>query len=110
MSGGAIRVTIGALALAAGLHQAGADERQSSAGDDGFWGGTWGLDPALSSAELARGGWRYLDMSTLAWPDGRQAVVTMWVSSLGDYARCFDYFDAAMNQTGGKCERSGNGL
>ena len=34
----------------------------------------------------------------------------MWNSELGDFARCFDYFDAAMNQTGGKCERSGTGL
>jgi hypothetical protein len=49
-------------------------------------------------------------MSTLSWPDGRQAVVTMWNSKLGDFARCFDYFDAKMNQTGGKCERSGTGL
>ncbi len=37
-------------------------------------------------------------------------MVTLWNSELGDFARCFDYFDAAMNQTGGKCERSGTGL
>ncbi len=46
----------------------------------------------------------------MSWPDGRQAVVTMWVNQLGDFARCFDYFDAKMVQTGGKCERSGTGL
>ena len=72
--------------------------------------GIWGLDADATSAVLARGGWKFLGMSTLSWPDGRQAVVTMWNSDLGDFARCFDYFDAAMNQTGGKCERSGTGL
>ena len=83
-----------------------ADERETTIGDAGIW----GLDPAVSSAELARGGWRFLDMSGLSWLDGRQAVVTMWVSELGDYARCFDYFDRDMIPAGGKCERSGNGL
>ena len=34
----------------------------------------------------------------------------MWMNQLGDFARCFDYFDATMVQTGGKCERSGTGL
>ena len=75
---------------------------------DGY--GVWGFDEKASSAELARGGWKFLAMSTMSWPDGRQAVVTMWSSKLGDFARCFDYFDAAMQQTGGKCERSGTGL
>jgi hypothetical protein len=95
------------LTLLAGPALAG-DGRETSGGDPRA--GAWGLDPSASSAELARGGWKYLGMSTLSWPDGRQAVVTMWSSKLGDFARCFDYFDAAMHQTGGKCERSGTGL
>jgi hypothetical protein len=74
------------------------------------WNGTWGLDAEASSAALARDGWKFLAMSTLSWPDGRQAVVTMWMNKLGDFARCFDYFDAKMVQAGGKCERSGTGL
>jgi hypothetical protein len=84
------------------------DNRETGGGDPRA--GVWGLDPQATSAELARGGWKYLGMSTLSWPDGRQAVVTMWSSKLGDFARCFDYFDAEMRQTGGKCERSGTGL
>jgi hypothetical protein len=86
-----------------------ADDRET-ARPPAEWSGTWGLDPDASSAGLARAGWRFLGLSTLSWPDGRQAVVTMWRSELGDFARCFDYFDAAMRQTGGKCERSGTGL
>jgi len=84
------------------------DNRETSGGDPRA--GVWGLDPTATSAEMARGGWKYLGMSTLSWPDGRQAVVTMWSSKLGDFARCFDYFDAAMHPTAGKCERSGTGL
>jgi hypothetical protein len=84
-----------------------AEDRKTS-GDPRM--GVWGLDLESSSASLARDGWRFLGMSTLSWPDGRQAVVTLWLSDLGNYARCFDYFDAKMNQTGGKCERSGTGL
>src|SRR5664279_512133 len=85
-----------------------AEQRETSGSDPRA--GMWGLDPSATSAELARGGWKYLSMSTLSWPDGRQAVVTLWSSKLGDFARCFDYFDPAMHQTGGKCERSGTGL
>jgi len=86
-----------------------ADERdRAPAYEDGQ--GDWGLDPEASAAALARDGWRFLAMSTLSWPDGRQAVVTMWVSGLGDHARCFDYFDAEMNPIGGKCERTGTGI
>ena len=95
------------LTLLAGPALAG-DNRETSGGDPRA--GMWGLDPTATSAEMARGGWKYLGMSTQSWPDGRQAVVTMWSSKLGDFARCFDYFDAAMHQTGGKCERSGTGL
>jgi hypothetical protein len=73
-------------------------------------GGVWGLDPKATAANLARDGWRFLSMSTLSWPDGRQAVVTMWQSKVGDYARCFDYFTPAMEPAGGKCERSGTGI
>ncbi len=86
-----------------------ADDRESAGRtEDGY--GVWGFDGEASSASLARDGWKFLSMSTLSWPDGRQAVVTMWVNQLGDFARCFDYFDAKMVQTGGKCEHSGTGL
>ena len=77
-------------------------------------GHAYGHDGAFAlgqgAAQLARDGWKFLAMSTMSWPDGRQAVVTLWQSELGDYARCFDYFDAAVRQTGGKCERSGTGI
>jgi hypothetical protein len=99
-------IGFGLLALVS-LAPAQAEERQTS-GDPRA--GVWGLDPDSSSAVLARDGWKFLSMATLSWPDGRQAVVTMWNSELGDFARCFDYFDAKMEQTGGKCERSGTGL
>jgi hypothetical protein len=104
MSGRAI-----ALAVLAGLAAGAAlaDDREQ-AGVPGA--GIWGLDPNASAAALARDGWRFLAMSAMSWPDGRQAVVTMWGSPLGDFARCFDYFDAALVPTGGKCERSGTGL
>jgi hypothetical protein len=84
-----------------------ADSRETT--DDGG-AGIWGLDPKATSAALARDGWKFLAMSTMSWPDGRQAIVTLWQSKLGDFARCFDYFDAALKQAGGKCERSGTGL
>jgi hypothetical protein len=84
-----------------------AEERETSGNPAAS---VWGLDPHATSAVLARDGWTFLDMSTMSWPDGRQAVVTMWNSDLGDFARCFDYFDAEMVQTGGKCERSGTGI
>ncbi|MHA1157873.1 MAG: hypothetical protein ACTSP2_03870 [Alphaproteobacteria bacterium] len=91
------------LAAAAPAH---ADDRETVIGDNG----RWGVDGQISSAELARGGWRFMAMSSMSWPDGRQALVTMWISELGDFARCFDYFDAQLVANGGKCERSGNGL
>ena len=84
-----------------------AEERETTGQPDAS---IWGLDPEATSAVLARDGWKFLAMSTMSWPDGSQAVVTLWNSELGDFARCFDYFDPAMNQTGGKCERSGTGL
>jgi hypothetical protein len=86
-----------------------AEERDHSPAYDDSQ-GAWGFDPEASAASLARDGWQFLAMSTLSWPDGRQAVVTMWQSDLGDHARCFDYFDADMRQTGGKCERTGTGI
>jgi hypothetical protein len=85
-----------------------AAEERETAGETAA--SVWGVDPDASSAVLARDGWKFLSMSTMSWPDGSQAVVTLWNSELGDFARCFDYFDPAMNQTGGKCERSGTGL
>ena len=84
-----------------------AEERQATGSPEA---GVWGWDTELRSAGLARDGWRFLAMSAMSWPDGRQAVVTLWNSELGDFARCFDYFDSSMQQTGGKCERSGTGL
>jgi hypothetical protein len=74
------------------------------------WSGIWGLDPDASSAALARDGWQFMALTGLSWPDGRQAVVTLWRSQIGDFARCVDYFDSDMQQAGGKCERSGTGL
>lgn len=103
------RFALVALALFAATPTLAADDRESAGTtQDGY--GVWGFDEQASSASLARDGWKFLSMSTLSWPDGRQAVVTMWVNQLGDFARCFDYFDAKMTQTGGKCEHSGTGL
>jgi hypothetical protein len=100
-----------AAALALAASAAIAEDRQTAGDPTGTAGpGVWGLDPEATSATLARGGWKFLAMSTMSWPDGRQAFVTLWNSQLGDFARCFDYFDAAMNQSGSKCERSGTGL
>jgi len=101
------RTLLAALLTIAAAGGALAEDRQT-AGDPRN--GVWGIDESVSAAMLARDGWKFLAMSTMSWPDGRQAFVTMWNSELGDYARCFDYFDAAMNQIGGKCERSGTGL
>jgi len=81
------------------------DTREATSGAES----EWGIDPSLTSAALARE-WRYMGMSALSWPDGRQAVVTMWQSTLGELARCFDYYDAAMVPVGGKCERAGTSL
>ncbi len=98
-----------ALLLATAATAGAADDRESAGStQDGY--GIWGFDEQASSASLARDGWKFLSMSTMSWPDGRQAVVTLWLSKIGDFARCFDYFDAHMVQTGGKCEHSGTGL
>ena len=103
------RIFLAALAVAIAGSALAADDRESAgATQDGY--GIWGFDEQASAASLARDGWKFLSMSTMSWPDGRQAVVTMWVSKIGDFARCFDYFDAKMVQTGGKCEHSGTGL
>jgi hypothetical protein len=98
----------GALLVALTSAACTAAEERETAGETAA--SVWGVDPEASSAVLARDGWKFLSMSTMSWPDGSQAVVTLWNSDLGDFARCFDYFDPAMNQTGGKCERSGTGL
>jgi len=102
-----MRATIAAILAALAATTSLAEDRETGADPAA---GIWGLDPEATSAVLARDGWRFLSMSTMSWPDGRQAVVTMWNSDLGDFARCFDYFDAEMNQLGGKCERSGTGI
>ena len=106
-----MRIALAACAMLLGIAAPAlaADDRESAGKtEDGY--GVWGFDEQASSAALARDGWKFLSMSTLSWPDGRQAVVTMWMNKLGDFARCFDYFDAQMKQSGGKCERSGTGL
>ncbi len=103
-----MKLALLAFALLLAPLAASAAENRQTAGEAGA--GVWGLDPDATSASLARDGWKFLAMSTMSWPDGRQAVVTLWQSKLGDYARCFDYFDAALKQAGGKCERSGTGL
>ncbi len=64
----------------------------------------------ITAAVPARDGWRLRALSTVSWPDGRQTVVTLWTSDLGDFARCFDYFDATLRQVGGTCKRSGSGF
>ena len=97
-----------AMLLAAAPALAADDRESAGTPEQGY--GVWGFDAEASSAALARDGWKFLALSTLSWPDGRQAVVTMWENQLGDFARCFDYFDAKMVQTGGKCEHSGTGL
>lgn len=84
------------------------DERQSTPTFP--MNGIWGFDARITSAALARDGWKFLSLATMSWPDGRQAVVTMWQSKIGDYARCFDYFNEKMEPAGGKCERSGTGI
>ncbi len=104
-----VRPVLAALALLAAAPALAADDRESAGTSENGY-GVWGFDAEASSASLARDGWKFLALSTLSWPDGRQAVVTMWVNQLGDFARCFDYFDAHMIQTGGKCEHSGTGL
>ena len=75
-----------------------AEDRETS-GKQGA--GIWGVDPDATSATLARDGWKFLSMSTMSWPDGRQAVVTLWNSEIGDFARFVrntqprpDFFDA----------------
>ncbi len=103
------RTAVAALMLLATAPALAADDREVGAPPE-TWSGVWGLDVEASSAALARDGWKFLAMSTMSWPDGRQAMVTMWMNQLGDFARCFDYFDAHMVQAGGKCERSGTGL
>jgi hypothetical protein len=65
-----------------------ADDREMGPGPEDR-SGVWGLDAEATSASLARDGWKFQAMSTMSWPDGRQALVTMWVNKLGDFARCF---------------------
>jgi hypothetical protein len=78
-----IRLTIATLAMFAATATL-AEDRETG-GDPAA--AIWGLDPEATSAVLARDGWHFLSMSAMSWPDGRQAVVTMWNSDLGDFAR-----------------------
>jgi len=68
---------------------------------------TWILDTQAESAGLARTGWQFLGTTGLSWPDGRQAIVTFWRSSLGDVVRCIDYYDSNLQTSGSVCHRSG---
>ena len=68
---------------------------------------TWILDSEAESAALARTGWQFLGTTGLSWPDGRQAIVTFWRSSLGDVVRCIDYYDSNLQTSGSICHRSG---
>lgn len=67
----------------------------------------WARDPHATSGGLVATGWKLLGTAGLSWPDGRQAVVTFWISTVKEIVRCIDYFDADMTATGGKCVRQG---
>src|SRR5690606_39947753 len=84
------------------------DSGSSKAYEEGA--GTWGVDQAITAASLARDGWKFLSGSTMSWPDGSQVLVTIWLSELGDHARCFGYFTPVLEPAGGRCERTGHGL
>ena len=68
----------------------------------------WQATPAFTSAHFVQLGADHLSAVGLSWPDGRQAIVTFWyIDSYGfkggETFRCIDYFDAAMQSTGGVC-------
>jgi hypothetical protein len=64
----------------------------------------WSQSQEYTSHGLASAGWQFLGASGLSWPDGRQAIVTFWNSSEGQFVRCFDYFDANMSEVRGNCQ------
>ena len=69
----------------------------------------WKALPGLTSAKLAASGWLQTSAAGLSWPDGRQAVVTFWVSTENENQmtmRCVDYFDDDMVATGGGCSQA----
>ncbi len=62
--------------------------------------------PFQTSAALALNGWELISSAGLSWPDGRQALVSYWaLTKEGNRLtlRCYDYFDADMQSTGGAC-------
>lgn len=68
----------------------------------GQFSNSWKFAP---SGDLASRGWRMLGVTSMSWPDGRQAVMSFWRSPDGaETSRCIDYFDASMQEEGGSCE------
>lgn len=68
----------------------------------------WGTFTGINSSSLAREGAELLTSTGLNWPDGSQAIVTFWRPVQEPYTwanvvRCIDYFDVAMQSTGGVC-------
>ena len=47
----------------------------------------WKPDPHATSGGLAAASWKMLGTAGLSWPDGRQAVVTFWISTLKEIVR-----------------------
>jgi hypothetical protein len=86
-----------------------------AAAEDPRWPRWHPLIPSVTSAGLAGLRATFLGTAGLSWPDGTQAVVTFWrregqAHDTGEpfhvTYRCVDYFTAAMEPTGGKCELS----
>ncbi len=67
----------------------------------------WKMMFGFGEAEAARSpGWVLITSAGLAWPDGRQAVVTHWKTPDIGYVRCTSTYDSRMSWTGGFCYRS----
>ena len=56
-----------------------------------------------TSSQLAKAKWKLTGTTGLSWPDGRQAIITFWMSNDGKIRRCVDYMKSDMVSTGGKC-------
>lgn len=71
------------------------------------WSTEWQALPGMTSAALARAGWRQIGSAGLSWPDGRQAVVSFWEGTFPGKKpvtfRCVTYFDKDLQQTGDVC-------
>jgi hypothetical protein len=71
----------------------------------------WQPLPGMTSARLAASGWRQTGAAGLSWPDGRQAVVSYWESTIDNQRttftfRCVSYFDADLHQSGDGCSQA----